>query len=123
MTWDVLIVDTLGELAQLYAICDTAFIGGSLVPWGGQNLLEPAFYEKPIFFGSHMDNFSHLADTFTEHGAARIVKDMKDLLDMFVGRDQTDLDLMGQKAKDTLNSFQGATTRALEVIEAYMRED
>ncbi|MCJ7679548.1 MAG: hypothetical protein MUP70_02385, partial [Candidatus Aminicenantes bacterium] len=45
--WDVFILDTLGELARFYAVCDIAFLGGSLIPWGGQNFLEPAFYGKP----------------------------------------------------------------------------
>lgn len=120
MTWDVLILDTLGELAKLYAVCDIAFVGGSLVPWGGQNLLEPAFYEKPIFFGPHMQNFSFLAETFVRAGAAQIIRDKKDLVETFLRADVDNLRMMGRKAKETLASLQGATARTQQVIEAFM---
>lgn len=120
MTWDVLILDTLGELAKLYSVCDIAFVGGSLVPWGGQNLLEPAFYEKPIFFGPHMQNFAFLAETFVRAGAAQVIRDKEDLVEAFLRRDEERLRLMGCKAKETLTSLQGATARTQEVIETCM---
>ena len=115
--WDVLILDTIGELAQFYALSDMAFIGGSLIPWGGQNLLEPAFYSKPIFFGPHMDNFAHLAEIFKRSGAARIVTQEDDLQDMFLLLDGDTIVEMGKKAKLILQSLQGATEIALEAIE------
>lgn len=120
--WDVLILDTIGELAKLYALSDIAFIGGSLVPWGGQNLLEPAFYSKPVFFGPHMENFSYIAEIFERSGAARIVCKEKDLLEMFMMRNEDFLRKMGKKAYETLQSLQGATSIALEAIEKVMLE-
>ena len=119
--WDVLILDTLGELAQFYALSDVAFVGGSLVPWGGHNLLEPAFYAKPVFFGPHMDNFAHLAVIFVEAGAARIVKTQKDLVMMFSPQEKGEQLEMGQKAKSTLYSLQGATEKTLQAIDSLMR--
>jgi 3-deoxy-D-manno-octulosonic-acid transferase len=119
--WDVLILDTLGELAQFYALSDIAFIGGSLVSWGGQNLLEPAFYEKPVFFGPHMENFAFLAEKFIKSRAAQIVHSEKELVDMFLIQDEKYLEDMGRKAKEALNSLQGATEKTIQVIETLMQ--
>jgi len=120
VTWDVLILDTIGELSRIYAVADSAFIGGSLVPWGGQNLLEPAFYGKPIFFGPHMDNFAYLAEEFVRKGAAEIVRDEKDLINLLVFHDEKKRVNMGEKAEQTLHSLQGATGKTLQVIESMM---
>ena len=119
-SWDVFVLDTLGELPQYYALADIAFVGGSLVPWGGHNLLEPAFYKKPLFFGPHMDNFSYLAQKFFEADAARVVHEGEELVNMFLLQDREWLDSQGQKAKDILDSLQGATERTLEAIESFM---
>jgi 3-deoxy-D-manno-octulosonic-acid transferase len=118
--WDVLILDTLGELARFYALSDVAFVGGSLVPWGGHNLLEPAFYAKPVFFGPHMDNFAHLAEIFIEAGAARILEGQQDLVDVFSLRDEQEYQEMGLRAKSTLQLLQGATEKSLRAIESLM---
>jgi 3-deoxy-D-manno-octulosonic-acid transferase len=119
-TWDILILDTLGELTKFYALSDVTFVGGSLVPWGGHNLLEPAYYGKPVFFGPHMDNFAHLAEIFVEAGAARIVKSQVDLVKVFSLQDEEDYREMGQKAKATLQSLQGATEKTLQAIDNLM---
>jgi len=118
--WDVLILDTLGELAKFYALSDVAFVGGSLVSWGGHNLLEPAYYAKPIFFGPHMDNFAHLAEIFVEAGAARIVKNQEDLVGMFSLRDERECLEMGYAAKSTLQSLQGATDKTIQAVDSLM---
>ena len=55
---DAVILDTIGELAQLYQLATAVFVGGSLVPAGGHNILEPALFGKPIIFGPHMENFA-----------------------------------------------------------------
>jgi len=120
--WDILILDTIGELAHFYALSDVSFVGGSLVPWGGQNLLEPAFYKKPIFFGPHMENFAFLAEKFVQSGAARIINKNKDLDEMFLIRDKESLEKMGRSAKETLNSLQGATEKTIKAIEAMMAD-
>ncbi|MCG8619272.1 MAG: 3-deoxy-D-manno-octulosonic acid transferase [Desulfobacterales bacterium] len=72
-TADVIFIDSLGELASAYAICDLAFIGGSLVPLGGHNPLEPAMFGKPVIFGPHMTDFHEVAEWLTEAGGAVIV--------------------------------------------------
>jgi 3-deoxy-D-manno-octulosonic-acid transferase len=118
--WDILILDTIGELAQFYALSDISFVGGSLVPWGGQNLLEPAFYGKPIFFGPYMDNFSALAEKFVESDAAKIINKKHDLVEMFLIQDENSLEEMGSRARETLSSLQGATEKTIKVIEELM---
>ncbi|MCJ7580877.1 MAG: 3-deoxy-D-manno-octulosonic acid transferase [Candidatus Aminicenantes bacterium] len=122
-TWDVLILDTLGELSYLYALCDVAFIGGSLIPWGGQNLLEPAFYGKPVFFGPHMENFQELADKFIEADAAQIVETQEDLKRMFILSDDEDTLKKGVNARQILDQFQGVTERTLYRIDKFMNKD
>jgi len=122
-TWDVLVLDTIGELARFYALSDAAFIGGSLIPRGGQNLLEPAYYGKPVYFGPHMDNFAALAQLFVNGGGARIVEKPEELTDMFLWRDPLALEEMGRKAKDLLNSLQGATGRTLAALEKFMAHE
>jgi len=67
---DVVILDSIGELAQVYQLATVAFVGGSLVDHGGHNILEPAMFGKPIVFGPHMQNFQEIADAFVASGAA-----------------------------------------------------
>lgn len=62
---DIVIIDSLGVLASAYGICNIAFVGGSLVPLGGHNPLEPAMFEKPVLFGPHMTDFSEVAGLLT----------------------------------------------------------
>jgi len=121
--WDILILDTIGELAKFYALADLAFVGGSLVPHGGQNLLEPAYYGKPMCFGMHMENFAALANDFVGSGAARVVRSPEDLESLFLLKDERALEEMGRKAKTLLDSLQGATARTLQVIESRFSED
>jgi 3-deoxy-D-manno-octulosonic-acid transferase len=77
---DVLLVDTLGDLAKLYALADVAFVGGSLVDVGGHNLLEPARLKKPLVFGPFMENFRTLADAMITSGGAIEARGAGDLL-------------------------------------------
>ncbi len=119
--WDVLVLDTIGELARVYALSDAAFVGGSLVDWGGHNILEPAYYGKPVFFGPHMQNFARLADSFILAGGARIVRTDPDLVDMFLLRDEEALGKMGSMARVHLASLGGATERTILAIEEAMR--
>ena len=72
---EVLLLDTLGELAQVYALASVVFVGGSLVPSGGHNILEPAVAGKAVVVGPHMENFQEIADQFRageRHRAGRL---------------------------------------------------
>jgi 3-deoxy-D-manno-octulosonic-acid transferase len=110
----------MGELARVYALGDAAFIGGSLVPWGGHNLLEPAAYGKPIFFGPHMNNFAELAGRFLQDGGARQVNGPEELKAMFLFRDRAGLEKMGRQARQILDSLQGATLRTIKAVESLL---
>lgn len=116
--WNVLVLDTIGELAIFYALADLVFIGGSLIPHGGQNLLEPAFYGRPLFFGPHMENFAVLADRFVQGAAARVAWDWTDLSKHFQMDDEIMLAEMGSRARELLISFRGATDKTIRVIES-----
>ena len=76
---DVVVLDSIGELAQLYQLATVAFVGGSLVPTGGHNILEPAVYGRPIVFGPSMSNFAEIADLFLASAAALQVQDESEL--------------------------------------------
>src|SRR5207245_6831104 len=76
---DVVVLDTIGELAQVYQLATAVFVGGSLVDQGGHNILEPAVFGKPIVFGPHMQNFKEIAEEFLANGAAVQVASDRDL--------------------------------------------
>ena len=78
---DVVIVDTIGELATIYQIATIVFVGGSLVATGGHNILEPAVFGKPIVFGPHMENFAEIAAAFVANGAGIQVHGERELDD------------------------------------------
>lgn len=76
---DVLLLDTIGELRSFYAICDIAFVGGSLVKVGGHNLLEPAAMKKPVIFSRYMFNFKEISEALMSAGGGILVKDTEEL--------------------------------------------
>jgi 3-deoxy-D-manno-octulosonic-acid transferase len=76
---DVVVLDTIGELAQLYQVATAVFVGGSLVDQGGHNILEPAVFGKAIVFGPHMQNFAEIARAFVERDAAVQIKSPREL--------------------------------------------
>jgi 3-deoxy-D-manno-octulosonic-acid transferase len=100
---DVIVLDTIGELAQLYQIGTVVFVGGSLVDAGGHNILEPAVFGKPIVFGPHMENFAEIAQAFLEQGAAVQVKSGREL-------ETALLELLGDPVR---RASLGAAARAL----------
>jgi 3-deoxy-D-manno-octulosonic-acid transferase len=100
---DVVVLDTIGELAQLFQVATLVFVGGSLVDAGGHNILEPAVFGKPIVFGPHMQNFAEIARTFLDHGAAIQVKSGREL-------ETTLLELLGDPVR---RASLGAAARAL----------
>ena len=100
---DVVVLDTIGELAQLYQVATVVFVGGSLVDAGGHNILEPAAFGKPIVFGPHMQNFAEIARAFLDNGAAIQVRNGREL-------EPALLDLLGDPVK---RARLGAAARAL----------
>jgi 3-deoxy-D-manno-octulosonic-acid transferase len=115
----VTLLDTIGQLRLVYSLADIVFMGGSLVPVGGHNILEPAFFEKPIIVGPYMHNFREIARLFLSCQALEQVKDAaglkKKLEELISNKDR--LRELGQAAKSVIVSMQGATNANFNIIE------
>jgi 3-deoxy-D-manno-octulosonic-acid transferase len=120
---EVLVGDTMGELQRLYAAADVAFIGGSLVPHGGQNLLEACAVEVPVVFGPHMFHFEEISAMALERGAARQIHDVGGLVAaLALYFEQPDLRRAAGSAAHTLVADnRGALERTLAFVEATLR--
>ena len=110
--------DTMGELLLLYSVADVAFVGGSLVPRGGHNILEPAALGKAIVVGPHLFNFTDIRDMFDAAHALITVADENALFSELVRlmRDANDREAMGQRALRAVNANRGALTRQLNLV-------
>jgi 3-deoxy-D-manno-octulosonic-acid transferase len=119
----VLLVDTLGELLSFYAAANVAFVGGSLVPVGGHNLLEPAALNRPIIVGPHTFNAADIAQNFLESGAAVRVESATELgsavLDLLTNAARRDQ--MIARAHEILQNNRGTLARLLALIERLLR--
>jgi 3-deoxy-D-manno-octulosonic-acid transferase len=115
---DVIVLDTLGELAQLYQLATVVFVGGSLVDHGGHNILEPAIFGKPIMFGPHMQNFQEIAQAFISNGAAVQVDSPRELEDAMLSlvTDPVGRARLGAAARALVEANRGAKAKTLDVI-------
>jgi 3-deoxy-D-manno-octulosonic-acid transferase len=120
---EVLVGDTMGELQRLYAASDVAFIGGSLVPHGGQNLLEACAVDVPVVFGPHMFHFEEISAMALERGAARQVLDAAGLAEaVALYFEQPDLRrAAGRAAHSLVAENRGALGRTLALVESALR--
>jgi 3-deoxy-D-manno-octulosonic-acid transferase len=118
----VILLDTIGELASLYRVADGAFVGGSLVPSGGHNILEPAAFGKIPVFGPSMENFAEMAQRFTSAGAAVQVESPEDAGVAWIEflRDPERAARMGETARSLVESSRGATDRAVAEIARHL---
>jgi len=120
----VFLLDSIGELASIYALADLAFVGGSLVPRGGHNILEPAQHGVPILVGPHTENFRDMVSIFHRAGALRVVSPAKLLpaiLNLLANPAQRQ-DL-GRRAAEVARAHSGATERTLAALELLLQED
>ncbi len=115
---DVVVLDTIGELAQLYQIATAVFVGGSLVDQGGHNILEPAIFGKPIVFGPFMRNFKEIAETFVASGAAVQIASDRELETAMVAlvTDPVRRAGLGAAARALVEANRGAKEKTLAVI-------
>lgn len=120
----ILILDRMGVLAGLYPAADVVFVGGSLAAFGGHNLAEPAFFERPILFGPHMQNFKEMAAEFKKANAAVEVKDPSELEEslLALAGDPERRRALGGSAKRLVIRHQGATERNVELLSQVTRE-
>jgi 3-deoxy-D-manno-octulosonic-acid transferase len=118
----VILLDTIGELASLYRVADGAFVGGSLVPSGGHNILEPAAFGKIPVFGPSMENFAEIAERFTAAGAAVQVESPEDAGVAWIEfmRNPERAARMGETARNLVESSRGATDRAIAKIARHL---
>jgi 3-deoxy-D-manno-octulosonic-acid transferase len=114
---EIVLLDTIGELASVYSLASVAFIGGSLVPAGGHNPLEPAQFAVPIVMGPHYANFAAITDSLRDHDALRIAAkdDLASTLIELLG-DRAAAEAMGSRAKEVFDSQAGATDRCVAAI-------
>ena len=114
----VVIGDSMGEMFAYYAACDVAFVGGSLLPLGGQNLLEACAVGRPVIVGPHTFNFEEATRDAIEAGAAMRVSDAEELVSA-VGRLLGDADrrqAMSDAGKRFTDAHRGATDKTLELL-------
>jgi 3-deoxy-D-manno-octulosonic-acid transferase len=118
LTGGALLLDTIGELAALYAIADIAFVGGSLVPCGGHNIIEPAQHGVAIVVGNHTENFRDIVGLFLSRDAVRIVgpAELPLVLMELLANDAARIAL-GQRASETMRSQIGATARTADALQ------
>ncbi len=115
----VLIVDTVGELSSLYALANVAYVGGSLVPHGGQNPLEPAQFGVPVVMGPSYENFRGIVDGMVREQAIRMVTE-RDVCDVLESLLYGSGDSMGRRGKTFAASMMGATGRTVDALVALL---
>lgn len=121
LTGGVFLLDTIGELAALYTLADVAFVGGSLVPHGGHNIIEPAQHGVAIVVGNHTENFRDIVSLFQSHDAVRIVGMAElPLALMELLANPAERAALGRRAAETMRSQTGATQRTVEALENLM---
>jgi 3-deoxy-D-manno-octulosonic-acid transferase len=116
---NVLLLDSIGELAELYRLADAVFVGGSLVPSGGHNILEPAAFGRVPIYGPSMENFREMAGKFLAAGAAIQVSTPAELGAAWKNllKDTASAARMGEAARNLVDQNRGATDRVLEQLE------
>jgi 3-deoxy-D-manno-octulosonic-acid transferase len=115
---DVLLLDTIGELASLYTLADVVFIGGSLSPKGGHNVLEAAVAGKAVVVGPHMENFQEIARDFLAEDALLQIQSAAELPGAIVGllRDGARREAIGQRARSIIERNRGAVDETVAAL-------
>lgn len=116
----IVIVDSIGILTKLYAVCQIAFIGGSMVSQGGHNPLEAAVFSKPLLFGRDMSDFVWIAQTLLDNGGAKEVASQEEMEQQLIRiiKDPVLAQQMGEKNRQVYTGHSGAAERTLEQMEA-----
>jgi 3-deoxy-D-manno-octulosonic-acid transferase len=114
----IFLLDTIGELAAIYALADIAFVGGSLVPRGGHNIIEPALHGTAIVVGNHTENFRDIVKLFQSRNAVRIASpsQLQQVFSELLANDN-ERKASGQRALETMRSQIGATNRTADALQ------
>jgi 3-deoxy-D-manno-octulosonic-acid transferase len=122
--WDtaIYLADTLGELGLFYSLAPFAFIGGSLVPHGGQNPIEAVKLGAGVITGPHWHNFPEVYQALAEAGGCRFVTSQEDLIQTAraLFDDPASLGLMRSRASETVKELSGALSKTLEALEPFL---
>lgn len=120
---DVLLVDTVGEMLTFYAMADIVFVGGSLVPVGGHNILEASLLNKPVIYGPHMHNFKEIAGLIRKAQGGLTVADRDDLYHQLrlLIENPAERHRLGENGYNLLLQNRGATERTMAVIDRHLR--
>jgi 3-deoxy-D-manno-octulosonic-acid transferase len=115
---DVVLLDTIGELARIYQVATVVFVGGSLVPTGGHNILEPAVFGKPTIFGPHMQNFAEIAEAFVTNDAGVQVRSEGELEQVLsdLMADPVRRARIGAAARALVESNRGANDKTMRLL-------
>jgi 3-deoxy-D-manno-octulosonic-acid transferase len=124
----VMLLDSIGELAALYSLATIAFVGGSLVPRGGHNILEPAYFGVPILIGPHMENFRDIVAIFQTANAVKTVRGFRvgnvkaDLSDVVLQllENTSEREALGRRAAEVMKLQTGATARTAKALQELM---
>jgi 3-deoxy-D-manno-octulosonic-acid transferase len=118
----VLMLDTIGELGAAYALAEVAFVGGSLAPRGGHNILEPALFGAATLVGPHTENFRDIIALFAEAHAVRVVADGEELAAVFIEllSDHQERQALGGRAAAVMSQNAGATARTLDALSVFV---
>ena len=122
--FEVILLDTIGELCNIYSLATAAFVGGTLVDTGGHNLMEPAFYRKPVVYGPYLRGYLEMAEMLEKAGGGIRVNNgeglfikLRDLLNDKISREN-----IGMAAYNVVESNRGATEKCLKVLESLLLE-
>ena len=121
---EIVLLDTIGDLAAVYGVADVAFVGGSLVKRGGHNPLEPAQFGVPVVMGPSFENFRDIVGKMQEAVcASAVVRDKDDLEEALVEllTDREAAKAMGERGRRVFEAQQGATARAVEALVGLVR--
>jgi 3-deoxy-D-manno-octulosonic-acid transferase len=120
--WQVLLVDTMGELGAWWGVADVAFVGGSMGDRGGQNMIEPAAFGAAVCFGPNTKNFRDVVTTLLQAEAAVVVRDGAELTAFLERclRDTAFANALGERAQSLVISQRGATLRTIEILEQFL---
>ena len=119
--WEFLIVDRIGALFCLYSIAEGVFIGGSLVPKGGQNIMEPALFGTPFCHGKYMSDFSHVSDQFKRLGISKVIATAEDIAEFWLqSADESFKHKACRLYEDWFIENSGAAAKSWNIISKYI---
>lgn len=118
---DILLGDSMGEMIRYFSCADLVFMGGTLVPTGGHNILEPAALGLPILYGPHIFNFHAINELFLQYEASRQVADKESLQQALHGflADKKSAEVMGERARQLMAQNSGALTKMMKLLRPY----